>query len=106
MTLRNKPSVRLTCVYPPFGTLGCSPHLRLRQPILVDLSATSDCGISMSHGREFGMTVAPGIAALYSVPHVLAGYRAGWPCSADRLRLAAFSLASWPLPLRALCAAR
>jgi hypothetical protein len=25
---------------------------------------------------------------------------------ADRLRLAAFSLASWPLPLRALCAAR
>jgi hypothetical protein len=25
---------------------------------------------------------------------------------ADRLRLAAFSLASWPLPLLALCAAR
>jgi hypothetical protein len=35
---------------------------------MVDLSATSDCGISMSHRREFGMTVAPGIAALYAVP--------------------------------------
>jgi hypothetical protein len=43
---------------------------------LADLSATRDCGISMSHRREFGMTVAPGIAALYAVP--MSSWVTGW----------------------------